>query len=241
MYYLSKYLGGSHSYGLNTESSDIDYRGVFANTDANRILGLDRFDHQDKKEGGDECYFEVRNFLNLLRRGNTQAIEALFIDPKNLIIDSSEWFLILENRNSLLDTKKLFSCVMGYAQGERKLFTGERTGALGGKRKENIDKLGFSPKNYTQLMRLLWAATYFIQNKIFPVKIQDYNTSLHEFLFEVKTKPENYKKEDLLTTSYVYEDRLKEVFNERNITQDFTFNPDVANELLLGVYLKFLK
>lgn len=69
MEFLVKYLGGSHSYGLNTESSDLDYRGVFANTEISKILGLDRFDHQDNRKGADESYFEVRNFLNLLRRG----------------------------------------------------------------------------------------------------------------------------------------------------------------------------
>ena len=37
---LVKTLGGSTAYGLNTPESDLDYRGVFVNTDPSKILGL---------------------------------------------------------------------------------------------------------------------------------------------------------------------------------------------------------
>lgn len=129
---------------------------------------------------------------------------------------------------------------MGYANGERKFFIGERTGLLGSKRKQSLEKFGYSPKNFVQLARLLWAATYFIENGVFPVKISDYNPELQEFLFSVKTEPEKHNKDDLLRLSYKYEEKLKEVFDSRNKNNDFKFDSDVANGLLLGVYKKYL-
>lgn len=46
---LCKYQGGSHSYGLATKDSDIDYRGVFVNDDVSTLVGLNK--HELLSEG----------------------------------------------------------------------------------------------------------------------------------------------------------------------------------------------
>lgn len=61
---LVKALGGSTAYGLNTPESDLDYRGVFINTDSSKILGLERMDHIQKQETDDIVYYEIRKFLS---------------------------------------------------------------------------------------------------------------------------------------------------------------------------------
>ena len=163
MKYLCKVLGGSRAYGLDTTTSDIDYRGIFINTHPSTILGLDRFDSIQKQETDDEVYFELRKFFELLRNGNSGALEILFSADQQITDTSPEFEIIRVNRKSFVDTDKTFKCLRGYMQGERRLANGERTGQLGGKRKVQLDAHGFSPKNATQLLRLAWCGVIYVQ------------------------------------------------------------------------------
>jgi predicted nucleotidyltransferase len=183
MKYILKYNGGSHSYGLNTPSSDIDLRGIFMHTNPEYILGLKRWDYlENKKEGNDEMFFEIRHFFNLLKNGNTQAYECLFLSYDCRIENTEEYNLLIRNREFFLDSEKLFKSLLGYIQSERRLAIGERTGKLGGKRIDQLEKYGFSPKNFVQLVRLSWAGSYFFNKGIFPVKISDYDKELSSLL-----------------------------------------------------------
>ena len=52
-------LGGSTAFGLNTPESDVDYRGVFVNTEPSKILGLEKLDHIQKQETDDIVYCQL--------------------------------------------------------------------------------------------------------------------------------------------------------------------------------------
>ena len=56
---LVKMLGGSTAFGLNTPESDVDYRGVFVNTEPSKILGLEKLDHIQKQETDDIVYCQL--------------------------------------------------------------------------------------------------------------------------------------------------------------------------------------
>ncbi|MEI8365656.1 MAG: nucleotidyltransferase domain-containing protein [Parachlamydiaceae bacterium] len=76
-------IGGSRAYGLATEASDIDIRGVF-------ILPKDQFysfNYQDQisDERGNVVYYELRKFLDLLAKNNPNMLELLNI-PADCII-----------------------------------------------------------------------------------------------------------------------------------------------------------
>jgi hypothetical protein len=233
-------LGGSHSYGLNTPASDTDYRGVFIHTEVSKIVGLDRYEHQDIKAGGaDEFYSELRHFLNSCRKCNTQALELLYND--NWLEVTDDWKLIQEFRSSLLDTEGMYKCLKGYIFGERRLFNGERVGEAGGKRREAIEKYGFSPKNWVQLIRLSWAGIEFFKTGIFPVNVKEHNPELAEVLLEVKTNPENYSKDYLLRFVDQWETLLNFAFDNRDKSKDFKFDSKVANNICLMLYKKPLE
>lgn len=239
MKYVLKYQGGSHSYALNTPSSDLDIRGIFIHTDPQYILGIKRWDHlENSKNGADDMFFEIRHFFNLLKNGNTQAYECLFLSNSCRIENTEEYNILIRNRENFLDSEKLFKSLMGYIQSERRLAIGERTGKLGGKRIELLEKYGFSPKNFVQLVRLSWAGSYFFEKGIFPVKISDYNSNLSELLLSIKTKPELHSKDNLLELTYQYEEKLKSSFDNRKLTRKF--NEEKVNNLLLEFYYPFL-
>lgn len=230
------YLGGSNAYGLATPTSDKDVRGIFMHTDMSYVIGLNRHEHQENiAEGADEKFKEVRHFLCLLRKANTEALEALFLNPKDAISFEPEMQMIWSKREKLLDSAKLFSCLMGYMQGELRLANGERTGKLGGKRKAQIDKYNFSPKNFCNLFRLAWCGTRFFERGYFPVNVMKEDESFGKLLLEIKTQPQNFTKDSLNSNAALFEQALKTAFNNRDKT--YVFDLVAANRLCLDIYI----
>lgn len=228
--------GGSHAYGLETPTSDVDWRGVFVNTDVSYLVGLKRdeilVEQNDEK---DLVMTEFRHALRLLRGANTQMIELLFsrfVSPNEILNDS--WWLTQYYRDRLVNSEKLFSSLRGYMQGELKLANGERTGKLGGKRKEAIDKFGFSPKNFVQLFRLAWAGKIYFEKNYFPVNVKREDYEFSEYLLNIKTNPSSFNKEQLNQVAAEFEEKLKLAFENRETNN--VFSDEVANLLCLKVY-----
>jgi predicted nucleotidyltransferase len=233
LHIVCKALGGSHSYGLNTPSSDTDWRGIFMHTDIHAVIGLGRFEHQQDKEGGkDEEMKEFRHALTLLRQANSQMVELLFIEDWAEI--SPLWSYTIQHRKKLISSEKLFSCLRGYMQGELRLANGERTGKLGGKRKEALDLFGFSPKNMVQLMRLAWAGTIYFSRGYFPVQIAKEDSILAGLLLDIKTCPQKFSKNQLNDMAHQWEEALARSFENRKV--DTQFDIAFANELCLRAY-----
>ena len=234
---LIEVLGGSRSYGLVTETSDTDYRGVFINTDIAHLLGLKKDEVLVSQATEDKVFTEFRHALKLLRQANTQMIELLFIN--NFINVSDEWEVVRRYRNCLIESSTLYKALKGYMQSELRLANGERTGRLGSKRKDSIDKFGFSPKNFTQLLRLAWAGKYYFDYNVFPVNVQEYDYDFRNFLLNIKVNPHEYTKEQLNNYVKEAEQQLEVSFSRRSI--DNHFNEEIANNLCHYVYSPFIK
>ncbi len=228
---ICEYLGGSNSYGLATPTSDVDIRGIYTHTDFKKIIGLEKNDHF-QIEGEDSKYREFRSALQLLRVGNSEMVEHLFQQDWRKI--NVVWLKVQKNREKLIDSQKFFSVLRGYAQGELRLANGERTGQLGSKRKNSIEKFGFSPKNFVQLYRLYWAGSIFFEKGYFPVNVMKENREFGEWLLKLKTQPEKFTKEQLNETARVHEELLTNAFNQRSF--DYKFDDEVANDLICYVY-----
>jgi len=134
---LFKIKSGSHLYGLNTPTSDMDYVGVYIeDTFEDFIDPFNTKDEMDtsiksKKENGkndkdavDEKYFHLKKFIKLCADNNPNVLEMLFapedcieyVDPdfKSLILDHPEMFV----------NAKLIDRFIGYAKSqEQKSYT----------------------------------------------------------------------------------------------------------------------
>jgi predicted nucleotidyltransferase len=182
---ICRIVAGSRLYGLDTPDSDVDTRGVFLNTGHAEILGLSR-EINIKSRVEDTLLVEFRHYLGHLRRTNTSAIELLFAEGFEVLED--EFRIVRENRQRLIDSDRLFISLMGYIQSERRLANGDRTGELGGKRKEWLDRYGFSPKNFSHLLRLAHCGEAFFRTSVYPVCLR--GSPAHELIFSIKTEPE---------------------------------------------------
>ena len=92
-------LGGSHAYGTNVETSDIDIRGCALNSRSD-ILGMSNFEQVlDNKT--DTTIYSFNKLISLLINCNPNTIEILGGKPEY-------YFQISEIGQQLLDNKKLF-------------------------------------------------------------------------------------------------------------------------------------
>ena len=113
---LYEYIRGSHLYGLNVETSDIDTSGVFICSKEELLgLGLD-YQPQVSDAKNDNTWYEVSNYARLLLKSNPSVLESLFV-PKNKIIGEIHPYmsLFLDNKNEFI-SKQCFNSLVGYAR-----------------------------------------------------------------------------------------------------------------------------
>jgi predicted nucleotidyltransferase len=93
-------IHGSRAYGLATESSDTDLRGVFVPPP----LALHGFrETPDQIEpSAERVLYEVRKFFRLAAACNPTVIEILFTDPADHVTVSAEGKQLLERRSEFL-------------------------------------------------------------------------------------------------------------------------------------------
>lgn len=109
--FIFKAIVGSRSYGTSTPTSDIDYKGVYMQ-DVNELIS---FGYKEQFEAGkDECYYEVRRFMQLLQSANPTVLELLYSPTDCIIQTSSQFELLVKNRDKFLTQKCLLS-FGGYA------------------------------------------------------------------------------------------------------------------------------
>ena len=224
---LCKYLGGSHLYGMSTPASDVDERGVFMNTDPLYVYGFHRLDNQvNQTAEKDVVMHELTQFLKLATKSNTQTLECLFapLDSFNML-DEDFKVLVLDERERFLNTDQLFKSLEGYLYNEMRLALGERTGLLGSKRKNQLDKHGFSPKNFSHLFRLAECGRMFFLTGVYPVVLKEFNPYLHDLCMSVKTEPDMWSADELKKKADSLREEMRKAYE--SVADSVKFKPDL--------------
>lgn len=105
-------LGGSHAYGTNTETSDLDIRGVALNK-KHEILTNQNFE-QFINEPTDTTIYSFNKIISLLSNCNPNTIEILGLKPEHYLYISPIGQELLDNRGLFLSKKAAYS-FGGYA------------------------------------------------------------------------------------------------------------------------------
>ena len=108
---IFKTIVGSQAYGTSTKNSDLDIKGVYIQ-DIDDIISFNYLEQFEVSK--DECYFEVRRFLQLLESANPTVLEMLFMPKDCALENSAEFELISKNREKFL-TKRCCHSFAGYA------------------------------------------------------------------------------------------------------------------------------
>ena len=96
-------LGGSHAYGTNTSSSDLDCRGVAINSKA-EILTNQNFE-QFTNEETDTVIYSFNKIVSLLSNCNPNVVELLGLKPEHYLYRSHIGQELLDNRKLFLSKK----------------------------------------------------------------------------------------------------------------------------------------
>lgn len=102
--------GGSHAYGTNIPTSDVDIRGIASNT-INTVLGIDQFEQRENKET-DTVIYSINKAISLLANCNPNVIEILGL--KEYFVKFYLGNLLLANKDMFL-SKKIVNSFGGYA------------------------------------------------------------------------------------------------------------------------------
>ena len=108
-------LGGSYSYGTNTEDSDVDIRGIALNT-KNEIL-LNRSFEQVVDNTTDTTIYSFNKIMKLLTDANPNVLEILFLEPEHYLYLHPIGQKLLDRRSMFL-SKKVINTFGGYARSQ---------------------------------------------------------------------------------------------------------------------------
>lgn len=105
-------LGGSHAYGTNTETSDVDIRGIALNSKEELLtnVGFEQFVNEET----DTTIYAFNKMISLLSNVNPNTIEIVGLKPEHYLYISQVGQELINHKNMFLSTR----CVQtfgGYA------------------------------------------------------------------------------------------------------------------------------
>lgn len=127
-------LGGSHAYGTNTETSDLDIRGIATNR-KEEILSNIRFE-QFVNEGIDTTIYSFNKMITLLSNCNPNTIEILGLKPEHYLYINSVGKELLDNSHMFL-SKKCVQSFGGYANSQLRRLDNKTVRLVGQAEREN--------------------------------------------------------------------------------------------------------
>jgi len=164
-------ISGSHSYGTNVASSDMDYKGVCIPPDS-YYLGLDTFsqynttggkNYKNTKDDVDIVINHINKFVMDAMSGVPNNIELLFLDPKHILYVNEYGNELISHRHDFM-SKAIKHKMSGYAYAQRKRMLNNGTGAG---RQELIDEYGYDTKFAMHGIRLLTSCVEILETGSF--------------------------------------------------------------------------
>lgn len=114
---------GSHLFGLNTPTSDMDMGGLFRN-DIDDLLQLQNPAGEISDHKHDITYYELKKFLNLACTNNPTVLETLWVPKECIQMKTNVYDRLIQDR-SLFITKGCFFSYTGYAHAQIKRAKGK--------------------------------------------------------------------------------------------------------------------
>jgi predicted nucleotidyltransferase len=204
-------LSGSHLYGTETPTSDVDVRGVFKADLEDIIFQKDEkvysFDLMLDGERVDNQFTEFRKFIYDASIGQTYALDILFANPESIIyVDPQLGRLLLKHKDKLLSRN--MSAIVHYCINQAKKYT-ERGKKYNTYKQLQIFLKPFKPNTKLCEIDLVDAPVDIVSKVNKGTGIEEDFISIGNKLFPMNTKV-NQLRMSLKTTLDNYGDRVKE-------------------------------
>lgn len=172
---ITKVVVGSRLHGLNTETSDWDYRGIHMYSLKDTLSPFKTLKNTDWVEGdADNTSYELAEFCKNATHGNATILEVFFSDQ---IIETTPIADEMRaNWQKFMDTDRFVMASRGYAANQlNKMALFDDIGVKGQSR---------TPKFAVAYCRVLWQCIEFLKHGEFKCKIDD--PALRDFLLGIK-------------------------------------------------------
>ena len=172
---LAKVVVGSRLHGLETESSDWDYRGIHMSSLIPVLSPFKTIKNTSWIEGDeDNTSYELADFCKQAVHGNATILEVFFSDK---IVDSSPIHQIMrDNWQKFMDTKKFVEASRGYAHNQwNKFYNFEDVGGNGQHR---------TAKFAVAFLRVMWQCEQFLLTGEFKCNLE--GCDLYPLLKKIK-------------------------------------------------------
>ncbi|MCE9548024.1 MAG: nucleotidyltransferase domain-containing protein [Planctomycetia bacterium] len=159
-YIVYRFQVGSKAYGLATDASDDDLRGVFL-PPARLQWSLYRLPEQLEQtdEGGDEVYWELGKFLRLALKANPNVLETLWTP---MVLEANEIALELRTIRRAFLSKHIYKTYSGYVLSQfRRMANAVKNQGT------------FKPKHAMHLVRLLYSGIAALQTGEIQVDVSE--------------------------------------------------------------------
>jgi predicted nucleotidyltransferase len=216
-------ITGSTAYGLNTENSDVDIKGVYL-LPTRKVLEMG-FDPQHTTKDHvdpDWVYHEVGKFMKLVVSGNPTVTELLYLNEYTELSPIGQ--MLIDNRDAFLSTKAVMNAYRGYAFSQAK--------RLNNRTEQGLDGYDSSLKNrfakHTRhCFRLLMQARQLLETGTLQVKV---TPEQREYLFAMGEK----------TADEVVDEFMRQDAEFENIVSVLPDEPDYErlNNLLYEIRMK---
>ncbi len=149
---------GSRAYGLETEDSDVDYRGIYL-PPARLQWSLFGVPEQLEREATQEAYWEVQKFLVLALKANPNVLECLY---SPLVEKQTALAGILIEQRSLFLSKLVYQKFNGYVMSQFKKMQADL---------RNQGEVKW--KHVMHLLRLLMSGIHVLENHEVQVRVEE--------------------------------------------------------------------
>lgn len=162
-YVIYRCIVGSRAYGLDSESSDTDRRGIYL-PPAEIEWSLYGLPEQIEHKESEECYWEIKKFLTLALKANPNVLECLYTPLVEYATPLAQE--LLDMRSAFL-SKLVFQTYNGYVMSQFK------------KLEQDIRARGeIRWKHAMHLIRLLLQGINILREGFLPVRVEEYRARL---------------------------------------------------------------
>ena len=201
---------GSRAYGLETDESDTDYRGIYL-PPADLHWSLYGVPEQLENDGNEECYWELQKFLIMALKGNPNILECLYTPVVEHATPLAQE--LLDMREAFL-SRLVYQTYNGYVMSQFKRMQADL---------RNQGKV--KPKHVMHLIRLLLSGIHVLRAGFVQVDIAEHREQL------LAIKNEAMPWEDIEAWRKSLHDEFDRALDETNLPE----RPDYerANEFLV--------
>lgn len=153
-------LGGSHAYGLDRETSDLDVRGIALNPKKDILLGTDF--EQVVNVDTDTTIYSFNKMIQLLTSSNPNTIEILGLKPEHYLHLSKVGKELLNNQKMFL-SKVCIHTFGGYASSQLRRLENKSARLVG------------QAENEAYILKSINNARYDFKNRYYPHNDSDVN------------------------------------------------------------------